>query len=125
MWDQSQFLIPMPGIGQSIRGGSGKCSSLPVCHYSLLGLATACRGSFPSCCGENHPDPKSGQDLDPEKLGCTPSRRGDVNDAFLHAFFLDFCPQIQTFATDPRVAELVKGQFQWNTPINISLIQII
>ena len=26
---------------------------------------------FPSCSGENHLDPKSGQEVDPDKPGCT------------------------------------------------------
>ena len=33
----------------------------------------ACPGSFPSSCVKEHPDPKSGWDLDPDKLGGTAS----------------------------------------------------
>ena len=47
----------------------------------------ACHDSFQPCHEENHPDPKSGQDLDPEKPVCAMSCRGDVTDkAFLQAF---------------------------------------
>ena len=37
----------------------------------------ACRGSFPFCHGDNHPDQKSGRDLDPDKPVCTVSCQGD------------------------------------------------
>ena len=57
-----------------------------------------CPGSFPSCCGENHPDPKSDWDLDPNKPRCSTSCRGDETDpTFLHVFsgfaslIPDFC----------------------------------
>ena len=44
-------------------------------------------GGFPSSCGENHPDPKSGQDLDPDKLGCTMScQRDEADTTFSRAF---------------------------------------
>ena len=61
-----------------------------------------CPGSFLSSCGEKHLDPKSGWDLDPDKLGCTMSCRGDINQPkFFMCFFLDFGPRLPTFATDP------------------------
>ena len=45
----------------------------------------ACPGSFLSC-GENHPDPKSGRDLDLDKLICTMYCQGDESKAtFLSA----------------------------------------
>ena len=48
----------------------------------------ACPGSFPSSRGENHPDHRSGRDLDPDKLGCTTSYWGDeTGPTFLHTFF--------------------------------------
>ena len=46
----------------------------------------ACCGSFLCCCGENHPYPKSGLDLDPDKPGCT---------TFFASFFADFCPRFE------------------------------
>ena len=47
----------------------------------------ACRGSFPSCREENHPNPKSGRNLDPDKPVCATLCRGDVTDpAFLPIF---------------------------------------
>ena len=49
---------------------------LLVCQYGLSGLDTACLlgftacpGSFPSCHGENHPDPKSGREVHLDKPG--------------------------------------------------------
>ena len=36
-------------------------------------MFTACAGSFPSSHGEKHPDPKSSQEVDPDKPGCTTS----------------------------------------------------
>ena len=46
----------------------------------------ACPNSFLSC-RENDPDPKSGQDLDPDKLVWSTSCREDVTDpSFLHVF---------------------------------------
>ena len=64
----------------------------------------------PSSCGENHPYPKSGQDLDPDKPGSTTSCRGDeTNPNVLRVFFWIFCPQVPTFVTDSRVIESVVG----------------
>ena len=45
---------------------------------SSLGFK-ACPCSFPSCGGKN-PEPKSGQDLDPDKPECTMFCRGDETD---------------------------------------------
>ena len=54
---------------------------------------TASPGSFPSCSGENHPNLKSGGEVDPDKLACTMSCRGDETDpAFSSVLFLDFGP---------------------------------
>ena len=95
MLDESRFWIPTPGYNQSSRGGLGKYSS-PVCLS--LQLIRACYGLsvrglqlvavlFHFCHEENNPDPKSGQDLDPDKPVFTTSYRGDVIDpAFSHAF---------------------------------------
>ena len=77
-------------------------------------VTMACQGfillvsyGFTACHGENHTDPKSGLDLDPENLGCTMSCQGDVTDpTFLRTFFLHLRPR-QTFATGPRVIESV------------------
>ena len=55
----------------------------------------SCPSTFPSSCGENHPDPKSGRDLDPDKPGCTMSCREDETN-----IFLEFYPQLQTFVTN-------------------------
>ena len=53
----------------------------------------ACLGSFPSGHGEKHPNPNSGQELDPDKPGCTTSCQGDETDSkFLCAFFWIFIP---------------------------------
>ena len=54
---------------------------------------TACQVSFPSCCEENNPDPKSGWFHDPDKLVWAMSCRGDVTD-----------PTFCDFATNPRVS---------------------
>ena len=68
---------------------------LSVCLEGLLMLNTArllgymaCPGSFLSGHGQNHPNPKSGQDLDSDKPRCTMSCRGDETDPkFSHTFF--------------------------------------
>ena len=57
----------------------------------------ACPGSFLSYCLENHPDPKSGQYLDPDKLGCAMCCRGDVTDPTFLCAFLFFVPNSPTF----------------------------
>ena len=47
----------------------------------------AYHGTFPSCHEENDPDPKSGQDLHPEKPVWSTSCWEDVTDpVFLHTF---------------------------------------
>ena len=47
-----------------------------------------CCSSFPSFRGENHPDPKSSQDLDPDKPVLNTSCWGDETyPIFLCAFF--------------------------------------
>ena len=66
-----------PEIKQSLRGRSGHCSSLVglsqrlvITKCKLVGLAfTACPSTFMSDHVQNYPDPKSGWDLDPDKLG--------------------------------------------------------
>ena len=58
----------------------------------------ACRSSFSSC-KENHPDPKSGWDLDPDKPVCVTSCHGGLTDpAFLHAFscFSSLIPRLRS-----------------------------
>ena len=56
----------------------------------------ACHGSFPSCHVEQHPDPKSGQEVDPDKPGCITSCQGEETDpTFLHTFFSGFGPDSQ------------------------------
>ena len=42
-------------------------------------LFRASPGSFQSCRGENHPDPKSGQEVDLDKPGCT---------TYLHRYYV-------------------------------------
>ena len=69
----------------------------------------ACPGSFPSCCGGNHPHPKSGQVV-VEMLGCTTSCWGNVhNPTFWRAFFLIFIDDSLTFANDPIVVKSAIG----------------
>ena len=58
--------------------------SVYVYHYGL-GLVTAFLlevygfyGSLPSFQGENHPDPKSNRDLDPDNPICNTSCRGKI-----------------------------------------------
>ena len=71
----------------------------------LLGF-TACPVSFPPSSG----DPKSGWDLDPNKLGCTKSCGGDETDPnFSHSFFWIFFPRSLAFSTNPRVVESIIG----------------
>ena len=53
----------------------------------------ACCVSLLSCREENDPDPKSGQDLDPDKLVCAMSCWEHLTDpAFLCAFLLFLSP---------------------------------
>ena len=63
--------------------------------------------SFPSC--HNVPEPKSGQDLDPDKPVWSMSCQEDVNDHHFCVFFVVFVPDSTTFATDPRDLESVSG----------------
>ena len=61
----------------------GDLLCLKVCYGFM-----ACPGSFPSCFRENHPDPKSGRDVDPDKLGHTTFCQGDeTSPTLLCAFF--------------------------------------
>ena len=60
----------------------------------------ACPGNSPSSRGENHSDPKLGQDQDPDKSGCTTSCRGSEMDPTFLCVFSGFAPQLPTFATD-------------------------
>ena len=47
-----------------------------------------CPRSFQPSYGEKYPNPKSGQEVDPDKLGCTMSCQEDeTNPKFLCAFF--------------------------------------
>ena len=66
---------------------------LSVCEHSLSGLSRACLLGFlwlvavVSCLvvKKNHPNPKSGRDLDPDKLVSALSCQEDVTDpAILH-----------------------------------------
>ena len=52
----------------------------------------ACRTTFPSCHEEKDPKPKSGRDLDPDKLVCTTACLGDVANPFKSFYprFADF-----------------------------------
>ena len=52
----------------------------------------ACPGSFPSSCVEKHPNPKSGQKVDPDTPGCAMYCRGDETHPIFWCFFLDFHP---------------------------------
>ena len=108
---RSRLWIPTPGFHQSSRGGSAKRSNA-VCQYGLSGLATACllgfmacHSSFLFCRGENHPNPKSGWNIDPDKPGCTMSCQGDLTDPIFLCAFSDFLSP--TFATDPGVVESI------------------
>ena len=60
--------------------------SVNQCCWGLLQLLCygfiVSQGSFLSFQGENHPDPKSSQDLDPDKLRCTTSCQGDETARF-------------------------------------------
>ena len=81
----------------------------------------ACSGSFPSSRGEKHPDPKSGQDLDPDKPGCTMSCRGNEIDPNFHSLFGGFRSPIPDFCNQPlsrRVGYRV-GSSGTNPLINI------
>ena len=69
---------------------------------ACLGFTT-CPGSFPSSLGEKHPYPKSGQDLDPDKLVCIqPFGEIKPTQIFGALFFLILVP-------NPRVADFVVG----------------
>ena len=46
--------------------------------------------SFPCCCEEKHLDPKSGQEVDPEMLGCGMSCRGNETDLNFLVLFSGF-----------------------------------
>ena len=50
----------------------------------------ACLGSFPFSYGEKHPTPKSGHEVDPDKLGWTTSCRGDKTDPCICMLFSGF-----------------------------------
>ena len=66
--------------------------------------------SFLSNLEKKHPDPKSDQDVAPDKGACVTSCRGGVsNPNFLPAFFLDFGPRFPTFQTIAGVIESVVG----------------
>ena len=67
---------------------------------------------------ENHPSSKSGRDLDPDRLGCTMSCRGDVTDPTFSCFLSDFVLNSPTFVTDPRVIESVIGSAPIEHPHN-------
>ena len=77
-------------------------------------MFTACAGSFPSSHGEKHPDPKSSQEVDPDKPGCTTScLRGKTDPYFcvffFYFFFCFFFLRSLTLLTNPRIVELVVG----------------
>ena len=80
----------------------------------------ACCVSLLSCREENDPDPKSGQDLDPDKLVCTTScwAVGYIKPTkHFCALFVVFVPDSTTFAFDPRVVESVTGFGSSGTPL--------
>ena len=54
--------------------------------------------SFPSGSGEKYPDPKSDQNLAPDKLGCTSSYLGDETEPYFMGVFF------WIFAADPRLS---------------------
>ena len=65
----------------------------------LLGFIT-CPGNFPSSHGEKHPNPKSGQEVVPDKPGCIASCWGGETDPnFLH-FFPDFHSRLLQLTLD-------------------------
>ena len=74
----------------------------------LLGFI-ACPGSFPSCHEENDPNPKSGWDLEPDKLVCAVSCWDISLTQHFCVLFHGFHPNFRTFANDPRVIESVIG----------------
>ena len=88
-------MIPTPEINQSSWVGRDTASVLSVCHYALSWPDTVCQGfiatpeSFSSSYGEKHPDPKSGQDIDPDKAGQTTSCQGEKERLKCWA---NFCP---------------------------------
>ena len=69
-------------------GPSGDEFSRPDHIFDGLGPPGRRSAAKVSLRGENHPNPKSGQDLDPDKPGCTMSYYVNI---FVH-FFLDFGP---------------------------------
>ena len=108
--DSRIFVSPVGEVWRTLKS----CLFVSTTCWGLLWLVckgfTACHSSFPSCCKENHPDTKSGRDLDPDKPVCAMYCLGDVtNPTFLHAFLWFLSPDFPTFATDPRVIESVTG----------------
>ena len=66
----------------------------------LIGIYSL--GSFPSCHGENHPNPMSDWEVDLDMLRCTMSCQGDeTNPKFLHVFS-GFLSQIPNFCNLPK-----------------------
>ena len=86
-------------INQSGWGESGHCSCLVSLSLQLV-LTRYNFSVWPLWCvlilshsAEKHPDPKSGRDLDPEKLRCTMSGRElKPIHVFPMVFFLIFIP---------------------------------
>ena len=86
------------------------------CHYSLLNdlqlifsTSMACPENFLSSLREKHPDPKSGQDLGPDKLGCITSCQGGETYPYLSHTFSGFLAPIFDSANSARVVGLVVG----------------
>ena len=80
----------------------------------------ACRTTFPSCHEEKDPKPKSGRDLDPDKLVCATSCLGDVANPFK-----SFYPDSPTFTTDPRVIESIIGSVPVEHTHKLEMIEVL
>ena len=71
---------------------------LLVYHYGLSRSGAVCQGftvyldSFLSSHGEKHHNPKSGQEVDPDKPGCTMSCQGGETSPYFCMFFWIFVP---------------------------------
>ena len=98
---QFQKLISLVGVGQKMLQF---CLFFSMAYRRLIWLVcyfTASPGSFLSCCGENHPDPKLGLDLDPDKPGCTMSCEGDETDPPFFSRVVELVNRISSCGTLP------------------------
>ena len=70
---------------------------------------------------KKHPNPKSGHDYAPDKLGCVTSSRGGVTNPKFLCIFLHYGPRSPTFLTEPGVTELIVGLALVEHPITNEL----